>query len=238
MLKLFFLGILIVSLVFAELPDNFSWRKFNILSEILNEQDCSASHVISVVQTIEARSKIYNCNSNRLSIIKPLFCNYDSRACDGGLVLDSLDYLKNVGTPINCTKFDLTERKCTDGCVDNNEPVSLFHLKNYQKIQGFDAIRNELMNSGPCVACFSHYNDIDTFNGEIYSVGDDAFLKGIICMEMVGWNKVDNRYVFEFATSFGKEYGKNDGFLSIYGDDSKLSINEVYSPQVSCSDFN
>lgn len=183
----------------ADIPDEYDFRKDDdrkvCVSPPRNSGNCTASHVLTTVSTVEDRICIQLKGKKvRLSAQDVLSCDSTNYGCEGGYVTNALKYGMEYGfVEEDCYKWSGTNSTCPDEENKCRTQKKQYPVVNYCVVQGEDAIKREVLKNGPVIAPFHPYTDFLTYKDGVYTPSDGSFkFNGQLAVKIVGWGKKES----------------------------------------------
>jgi hypothetical protein len=218
----------------VELPDSYDFRKDearkNCVGEPRKAGDCTAGHVLSVVSTVEDRICIANNGKERfrLSAQDAISCDETNFNCDGGYVTHTLDYGRDQGfIREECFPYEGKNMTCPDQenkCRANKEQ---YNLMSYCVVQGPDAIKKEILQSGPVIAPMSPFTDFLTYKEGVYFPSESAFkFNGQQALKIVGWESSLQGEAWIVENSWGTKWGEK-GYAKVMAGHQDLGLDFI-----------
>jgi len=223
-----------------EIPEIYDWRKSDVGAPCVDEPratgNCTAGHVLGLLSTIEDRICMANDGKERfrLSAQDAVSCDATNYQCDGGYVTHVLNYGRDRGfVREECFPWTGTNATCpeeTNACRTNKEQ---YQLLNYCVVQGPQAIKQEILQSGPVLAPMAPFTDFLAYKDGIYFPSEGAFkFNGQQVVKIVGWEKGMNGDNWIVENVWGSDWG-SDGYASVISGHTDLGIDFIgISPKV------
>ncbi|KAF5923438.1 hypothetical protein HPG69_006609 [Diceros bicornis minor] len=144
------------------LPLRFDWRDKHVVTQVRNQQACGGCWAFSVVGAVESVYAIKGKPLEDLSVQQVIDCSYNNYGCNGGSVLDALNWLNK--TQVKLVQDSEYPFKAQNGlCHYFSDSHSGFSIKGYSAhdfsgeanhavlITGFDKtatilIKNQTLN--------------------------------------------------------------------------------------------
>eukprot|EP00347_Sterkiella_histriomuscorum_P010152 403377404 len=116
-------------------------------------------------------------------------CSHDNFGCEGGYLMNALDYLMNEGvTKESCTPYKDKTNKCQYTCQNKTEEFHKHYCKpgTLRVLTNEEQIKRDLMQNGPLMVGLTVYEDFIN-----YATGDYKFVAGEIvgghAVKLMGW---------------------------------------------------
>ena len=180
------------------IPDSYDFREHypNCTRYIRDQGDCGACWAFTGSGMLADRiCKMTDGQVNvELSIANMVDCSLENFACQGGYLMNALDYLMNEGTVSEeCQPYKEEQRPCTYKChKKQTEFKKYFCAPGTLKILTTkEQIKHEIMNNGPVMVGLSVFEDFLN-----YAKGDykqiSANLVGGHAVKMLGWRTTNS----------------------------------------------
>ncbi|CAH1101723.1 unnamed protein product [Psylliodes chrysocephalus] len=110
-------------------PDSIDWREKNAVLEVQDQNGCGSCWAFSAVGALEGQNAIKNNKRVLLSKQQLIDCDKSENGCNGGLMLNAFEYVKQHGLNSEADYpydgFDLKCRAKSDSAVTVKEVVAL-----------------------------------------------------------------------------------------------------------------
>jgi len=223
-------------------PTNWDWRDVdgkNWVTPIRDQAECGSCYAFGAIAAIETIYCYQNNDADPVLDLSEQFvvsCSQSllwiNRGCCGGLLGETLSFLKSQGTPLeSCFPYEAVDSKGRDAddCPfgrPSNEPVKcsdrcsewesqVIKISNYHTLYLKESIKNAISTFGPVVAGFRVYEDFRDYNGGVYEHEYGKFL-GNHLVTIIGYD--DSQGYWICKNSWGPSWGENGFFNIKYGE--------------------
>ncbi len=182
-------------------PERFDWREHGMHPDVPDAGNCGACYIYAALIPFQLRNNLPPLSANYLlrcqAYCSPGVCD---DGCDGGLVDHTWQFLKDHGVPA----------ASADALSCDAQPP--YRARDVYKLPpDVDAIKSEIMRSGPVSAGMTAHEDFVAFTGDgIYRHDPASALVGGHAVVLLGWGP---GYWIGLNT-WGRGWGDN-GFFKI-----------------------
>ena len=222
----------------GDVPEEFDMRDKwpECVGRIRKQGHCGGCWAFAAVEALGDRVCVRSGGKVRveLSAQQLVACDTASNGCDGGYLLSTWKYLKNIGAVTDeCYKYSFFTRlfgfsgACKlhwygDFCPNNKskEPTFYTSIGAYQLASDVVTIQKEIYMYGSVEAGLQVYSDFLHYRSGVYShvygrsVGGHA-------VKVVGWGSDNGVDYWLVANSWGKNWGSLGGYFKI-----KMGVDE------------
>ena len=206
----------------GSLPPVFNWRNNygNWITPVKQQGLCGSCWDFSAVAQIEAWWKIYNNNPDSIIDLSEqyvLSCG-NAGSCDGGSSAYALEFVKNVGIPLEeCFHYSANDSiPCSNAC--SNWEDEAIKIPGWGWITKNEALIDNIKNAvfiHPLSAYLDVYTDLEYYSGGVYQHVSGKFEAGHMVL-IVGWNDEEESWICK--NSWGTNWGDSGYFRIKWGD--------------------
>jgi cathepsin C len=168
-----------------ELPSEWDWRNVNgydFTTPIRDQKGCGSCYSLSMLSTLEARTKIMYGKTRILAPQFILDCNYYTEGCDGGWPLLIGFFLESFGVPLeSCSPYKAftVGTSCSDhkNCPPAIAVEKSTYIGGYYGSASESNIMKEIRSRGPVVTDFLVPVTFSYYTSGIFSDDHEKELK-------------------------------------------------------------
>jgi hypothetical protein len=222
------------------LPAHFDWRNVdghNYITSVKDQGKCGACYAFTTTAALESSILINSHTPDTeldLSEQSMISCDTKEAGCDGGFFESSIDFLKDVGAPLeSCYPYISGENGIAgdpagcDGWRQNVYRVTSFQMVSYLNSESsVEAMKSALVHNGPLMGAFVVYTDFLYYKSGIYrhvsgdiEAGHDVLI--------VGYDDEEQCWIIK--NSWGPDWGENGYFRVAMGTNESYVETEVFS---------
>lgn len=209
-----------------ELPKNFDWRKFGVVSSVKEQGECGVCWAFAAAGNLESLYAIKYKKILDLSEEQMLDCDLVNDGCDGGNMEDAFRYIRQAGGLMNEVDYPYTQKK--DKCLFNKK-------KSVIKVRGWkildtsdeDEIARILMRKGP-LSIGINGDELQLHDKGIYDPSQRDCPKDDLnhAVLIVGFGEEDDGRKFWIMKNSWGENWADEGFFKIARGKSTCGINQ------------
>jgi cathepsin B len=125
-------------------------------------------------------------------------CDYDNYGCNGGFLVNSVDYLLSEGvTTEKCLPYQDHDSKCNFKCKNKSDDYVKYYCKpGTLKLatKPWD-IQYELMTNGPMMVGLTVFEDFLSYDKGVYEYLTGGIVGGH-AMKLIGWGTDNDGYLY------------------------------------------
>jgi len=238
------------------IPSSFdarqAWTKCHSISRIRNQGQCGSCWAFAATEVLADRICIAGGSSNFTGSVEYMIdCDKNDSGCEGGLLDDAWDFLKNVGVPEEhcdpykhcpnpaspqCKPKDLVQDshdpappKCPAKCSDGSPLKNIKAKSAYMVSKPGDvkSMQQEIMTNGPLEVAFFVYSDFQTYQSGVYrrTKSSQGPLGGH-AVRVLGWGTEKDLDYWLVANSWSPGWGEN-GYFKIQRGTNECGIETI-----------
>jgi C1A family cysteine protease len=223
-------------------PTSWDWRDVggkNYVTPIRDQAECGSCYAFGIIAAMETIYSYQNNDPDPTLDLSEQFvvsCSQSivwfNRGCCGGLMGETLAFLRNKGTPLeSCFPYQAVDSKGRDAydCpygAPSNDPVKcsdrcpewenqVMKLNNHHTLLTKESIKNAISTYGPVATGFKVYEDFKYYDGGIYEHETGGF-SGNHLVAIIGYNDAQQYWICK--NSWGPSWGENGFFRIKYGE--------------------
>ena len=237
----------------SSLPASWDWSDISstsyIPSDIINQGSCGSCYVISTMEMLESRLKIYTNGEfdKRLSAQFPLSCSFYTEGCKGGYGVLVSRFISEFGVPLDeCVPYQGSDQHCDLTCGKEKLWVgveSYGYLGGYYGACTAEMMQKELRAHGPFTVSLNPSPDFLFYKEGIYQSQAMRPNATVSMLDMgvdweqvehsvllVGWGEDQGVKYWKVLNSWGEDWGEHGFFRIIRGvDDSSIESNGQFA---------
>jgi cathepsin B len=221
------------SLLDVEIPESFDSRTQwpNYIHPIRDQAQCGSCWAFAASEALSDRFAIAT-NGKMNEVLSPqdmVECDSSDNGCQGGILANAWNYLKNTGIVTDkCMPYvsgtgSVPKCNVPSGCT-KYKAADAYTVRNVADIQ------KEIMASGPVEAGFKVYKSFMSYKSGVYHKGFFELIpEGGHAVKIVGWGVESGTDYWMIANSWTTKWGL-DGFFKIKRGNNECGIEgQVYA---------
>ncbi|KAJ8944783.1 hypothetical protein NQ318_003651 [Aromia moschata] len=194
------------------IPVRLDWREKNAVTQVINQESCSACWAFSSIGMLESLNAIKSGKSTELSVQQVIDCAAYSDGCNGGEICSLLSWLKDSRVKIvKAEEYPLTLRngKC------KNIPSEGVQIKDYECLNfvgSEEVILALIAKNGPVSVAVNALSWQYYVGGVIQFHCDSNPTKLNHAVEIVGYDLTGDVPYYIAKNSWGEDFGEK-GYL-------------------------
>ncbi|CDW76850.1 cathepsin b [Stylonychia lemnae] len=201
-------------------PQSFDFREQHptCLREIRDQLDCGACWAFSSSGMLADR--ICKATDGKVNLeFSPqdmVACSMDNYGCQGGYLMNSIDFLMNDGVVIDkCQPYRNALNKCEYSCTDKTIPYKKHYCRpgSLKIMTTAEEFKQELLTNGPFIVSLTVYEDFINYGNGTYTYIAGEIIGGH-AMKMMGWSTENGKTVWLLQNQWSDQWGEK-GFIKI-----------------------
>jgi cathepsin B len=209
------------------LPSNFSslvqWP--NCIHEIRNQGHCGSCWAHAASEVLSDRFCIASNGSVNvvLSPQEMVSCDYFDLGCNGGILTMSWIYLRFFGIASDTCKPYHSGDGSVPSCpwfkseCEDGSSYKKYNAKNFYYLSTINAIKENLLSSGPVETGFTVYDDFMNYKSGVY-IRQSSNVLGGHAVKIIGWGVENGVEYWIVANSWGPTWGETGFFKIAFGE--------------------
>jgi len=195
-------------------PASFDWRNQGAVTGVKDQGSCGCCWAFSTVAIVEGAYYVkYKRTPAQYSEQQLLSCDSSSNGCNGGNMVDGLNYIRNAGGLARMSTFPY-QGQAQQCSFRSNQGV--VRVAGVNQVNGDDnSIKNALLTYGPVGAAVDATN-LQFYSSGVYSCGGSANVNHAITI--VGYGNDGSGLYWIIKNSWGSSWGMNGYFYVRSGD--------------------
>jgi cathepsin B len=211
-----------------DVPASFDARKQwpESIHPIRDQQRCGSCWAFAASEVLSDRFGIASQGKSE-AVLSPedmVSCDQTDMGCQGGMLSNAWNYLKNTGIVTDkCFPYTAgsgSPATCETKCVDG-ETFQKYKSKDAYQITGIDNIKKEIFTSGPVETGFKVYKSFMSYTSGVYQRHWWEFwdtFEGGHAVKIIGWGSENGVDYWLVANSWGTTWGEQGFFRIKQGD--------------------
>ena len=207
---------------FGAAPPSFNWRNVGRVSHVKNQGNCGACYAFTTIGNLEGLYFAKNGNMTSLSEQMLVDCDTNDGGCNGGLMQDTLDWIKMNGGIMAEKDYPYKGKK--GSCKKKESKYVNLKVTGYKKLgktgKTFECVdenqvKEFLYENGPLIAAMNA-DHLKSYIGGIFDISqeycyDSGINHGVVLVGY-GTDKTTNMDYWIVKNSWGKNWGESGYF--------------------------
>ena len=221
-----------------DMPANFDWRTYGVVTPVRNQGNCSASWAIAAAESVESHWAIINNSTPPvLSPQQILDCSqaFENNGCESGLPAQSFEYIQYANGLTSELQYPYVAAE--HACWTNVTMEALVPLGSINITAGNEiGLQQAICYSGPVAIVFSVTPDFFHYSSGVYSNANcESTLAHAGVIVAYGTDSVSGLNYWTVKNSWGAEWGQSGYFNIQRGNNTCGLANCAAYPNVSGS---
>lgn len=191
----------------SKLPSSVDWRKNGAVTGIKDQGKCGSCWAFSTVAAVEGINKIKTGELISLSEQELVDCDSDNHGCNGGLMEDAFNFIKQIGglTSENTYPYRAKEEPCDSNKM--NSPV--VNIDGYEMVPENDenALMKAVANQPVAIAMDAGGKDLQFYSEGVFTGDCGTELNHGVALVGYGTTQDGTKY-WIVKNSWGTDWGE------------------------------
>ncbi|KAL6505466.1 hypothetical protein OROHE_022845 [Orobanche hederae] len=207
----------------GDLPESVDWRKQGAVTGIKNQGNCGSCWAFSTVVGVEGINKIKTGNLVSLSEQELVDCEKDNEGCNGGLIENAYEFIKEQGGLATETVYPYSARDMNCDAAKMNVPV--VKIDGYENVPKNDenALMKAVANQPVSVAIDAGGSDMQFYSEGVFTGDCGTELDHGVAVVGYGATADGTKY-WTVKNSWGAEWGERGYIRMQRGVDAKEGL--------------